>query len=219
MATVVQSKTGSGTGSSTYTITLDSAATNGNDIIYVGISDTQVHSGACTFGGANMTTDLSTEFGLWRIARFRVTAAGTDCVVTLGGTSNWRGIILEMSGFTSSPLEATIVKTATGEGSATSHSCEYASGTAGRWGIVGIPGGVNRTFTGANGASALAINAQNAVVYKDALGSSAGSIDFTVDIATAYDFFAATYLTASASAAGPLVGGRLLNGPFGRLVQ
>lgn len=198
-ATVVQSKTNSGTGSSTYTITLDSAATTGNDIIYVGIADTQVHSGSTTFNSSNMTTVLDTEFGLWRIARFRVTAGGTGLSVTLGGTSNWRGIIVEVSGLDSAAAEATIVKTATGEGSATAHSCEYASGTAGRWGIVGVPGGVNRTFTGANGATALAINSQNAIAYRDALGSSAGSIDFTVDIATSYDYFGATFLTAAAS--------------------
>jgi hypothetical protein len=195
MATIVQSKTGSGSGSATYTITLDSAATNGNDIIYIGISDTQVHSAASTFNSSNMTTDLDTNFGLWRIARFRVTAGGTDVGVTLGGTSNWRGIAFEVSGLDSSPLEATIVKTATGEGTATSHSCEYASGATNRIGFMSAAGGDPVTFSGANGSTALNIDSPNGAIYKDALGSAAGSVDFTVNVAKAYDYFGATYLT------------------------
>jgi hypothetical protein len=142
-----------------------------------------------------MTTDLDTQFGLWRIARFRVTSGGTDCTITLGGTSNWRGIVYEVSGLDSSPLEATIAKTATGEGSSTSHSCEYASGATNRIGFMSAPGGVNRTFSGANGSTAANIDTQNGAVYKDALGSAAGSVDFTLDTADSRDYFGVTYLT------------------------
>lgn len=197
MATIVQSKTNSGTGASTYTITLDTAATNGNDILLFSIADTQYHSAACTFNSSSMTTDAETQFGLWRLTRFRVASGGTDATVTLAGNSNWRGIAFEVSGLTSSPLEAAILKTATGEGSASSHSCEYASGSVDRIGFMGVPGGANVTFTGANGATAVNIDTQNGVIYKDALGSAAGSVDFTIGSSQSYDFFGATYLTAS----------------------
>lgn len=209
MATIVQSKTGSGGGSSTYTITLDSAATNGNDIILFTISDTQGPSGACTFNSSNMTTDLDTQFGLWRIARFRVTAGGTDCAITLAGTSNWRGIVYEVSGLDSLPLEATIAKTVTGEGSATAHSCEYASGAVNRIGFMCSPGGLNLTCTGANGATAINIDTQNYAIYKDALGSAAGSVDFTLSSADARDYFGTTYLTAGGGGGVALMGQKI----------
>jgi hypothetical protein len=205
MAAIVQFKTKTfDSGASSYTITLDGAATNGNSTIYFGDAATQVHSGACTFGGSNMTTDLDTEFGLMRVASFLVSAAGTALVATLGGTSNYNsGIALEVSGLASSPFEAGIVKSATGEGSATSHSCEYASGATNRIGFVFVVG-PGRTFSGANGSSVIQIGAapsSYALIYKDNLGSAAGSIDFTVDSAGAFEYFGATYLTASGGSA------------------
>lgn len=203
MATVVQSKSDS-TNTAAPALVLDTAATTGNDIIYLGFADTQFHSAACTFNGSNMTTVLDTEFGLWRIARFRVTAGGTTFGGTFGSATNWRGIILEVSGLDSAGAEETVVKTVTGEGSSTSHSCEYSSGTAGRWGIAGWPGGDPVTFTGANGATAINVSTTTGVAYKDALGSSAGSIDFTVSSAKTYDYMLATFLT-TGGGGGPVV--------------
>jgi len=196
-ATIVQLKSSvMQSGSASYTLTLDTPATNGNDIICFSVADTQVHSGACTFGGASMTTDRDTEFGLWRVARFRVTAAGTACVMTLAGVSNWRGIIMEVRGLSSSPLEASYPKTATGEGSAVSHSCEYASGAAGRWGVLFAANtSQSRTFKGENGSFILPITGDEVIVHKDMLGQGAGSIDFSVNLAQGYDFFGAMYRT------------------------
>lgn len=217
MATVVQSKTNSGTGSATYTIALDSAATNGNFVIQVSLADTQFHSAASTFNGSNMASDHNPQYGLGRIASFEVASGGTDGVVTLNGTSNWRGILLEVSGVTE--FEAGIggnPMPATGEGVATDHSCEYASGDANRIGFMLVAGGDPVTFSGRNGSTAIQITSTVGLIYKDALGSGAGSIDFSINTAKAMEYFGATYLTAGGDAgnANPLSGkfGALLAG-------
>lgn len=199
MATIVQSKAYNGGSLTTHTIVLDTAATNGNDIIIVCTANASTFSGGSTFNASAMTTDYE-EFTAFRIARFRVTAGGTNCVTVLAAADNLYAVVLEVSGLTSTPFEASVNESASGEGAATSHTLEFAAGNANRCVFQMVLPDVSVTVTGVGGSVIYPTGfGFRHVLFKDAIGSAAGAASLTTSVSASVNYFSATYLNAAAA--------------------
>lgn len=181
-----------------HTISLAGAATNGRDIIAVMMVDgAGTYNADFTFNGSAMTSVVTTNFNTWRIARFRVTAGGTDCVVSVDGSVNIRGVIFEVSGLDAADAEDFDTKVDSPDNPGTAHGIDYDAGSANRWGVGGMSVSTAKTFAGASGATAENVGSQYGFAYKDALGSAAGEINYTVSSSDSCAHMWATFLTTS----------------------
>jgi len=212
MASIVQAKGNTAWPGSSITCTLDSAATNGNHLIIFGYGSTQLPTGA-TFNGNSATLTSSYDYGLFKIWAYKVVESGVSSViVSFAGSANCWAMAFEVSGLADpyvvdfeTPADGTASGSfnATGEGTATSHSMEYTSTTA-CMAFAYVQQGNNRTLTGANGATAYPMASAGPVpwwVVAKSVSSGAGSVDFTVDVSSAWSGVVVGFQDAAAGTA------------------